>query len=181
MMGNKAGWLTLYSGIAGGADIILLPEMPYDIDRVCEAVERRAKRGSNFSIIAVAEGAMNVEEARMKRKDWMAKRAEQGFGATATNRIAQAVQKKTGMETRVCIPGHMQRGGSPSAYDRVLATEFGSYAAKLVEIERYGVTVAMVNGRVTQNRLADIAGKTRNVPEGCELLTVARRMGVNLG
>ena len=181
IMGNKAGWLTLYSGIAGGADIILLPEMPYDIDRVCEAVERRAKRGSNFSIIAVAEGAMNVEEARMKRKDWMAKRAEQGFGATATNRIAQAVQKKTGMETRVCIPGHMQRGGSPSAYDRVLATEFGSYAAKLVEIERYGVTVAMVNGRVTQNRLADIAGKTRNVPEGCELLTVARRMGVNLG
>ena len=114
---------------------------------------------------------MNVEEARMKRKDWMAKRAEQGFGATATNRIAQAVQKKTGMETRVCIP----------AYDRVLATEFGSYAAKLVEIERYGVTVAMVNGRVTQNRLADIAGKTRNVPEGCELLTVARRMGVSLG
>ena len=95
--------------------------------------------------------------------------------------IAQAVQKKTGMETRVCIPGHMQRGGSPSAYDRVLATEFGSYAAKLVEIERYGVTVAMVNGRVTQNRLADIAGKTRNVPEGCELLTVARRMGVSLG
>ena len=160
IMGNKAGWLTLYSGIAGGADIILLPEMPYDIDRVCEAVERRAKRGSNFSIIAVAEGAMNVEEARMKRKDWMAKRAEQGFGDTATN---------------------MQRGGSPSAYDRVLATEFGSYAAKLVEIERYGVTVAMVNGRVTQNRLADIAGKTRNVPEGCELLTVARRMGVSLG
>ena len=181
IMGNKAGWLTLYSGIAGGADIILLPEMPYDIDRVCEAVERRAKRGSNFSIIAVAEGAMNVEEARMKRKDWMAKRAEQGFGATATNRIAQAVQKKTGMETRVCIPGHMQRGGSPSAYDRVLATQFGSYAAKLVEVERYGVTVAMVNGRVTQNRLADIAGKTRNVPEGCELLTVARRMGVSLG
>ena len=181
IMGNKAGWLTLYSGIAGGADIILLPEMPYDIDRVCEAVERRAKRGSNFSIIAVAEGAMNVEEARMKRKDWMAKRAEQGFGATATNRIAQAVQKKTGMETRVCIPGHMQRGGSPSAYDRVLATQFGSYAAKLVEIEQYGVTVALVNNHVISNRLEDIAGKTRNIPEGCELLTVAKRMGISLG
>ena len=181
IMGNKAGWLTLYSGIAGGADIILLPEMPYDIDRVCDAVERRAKKGSNFSIIAVAEGAMNCEEARMKRKDWMAKRAEAGVGTTATNRIAQAVQKKTGMETRVCIPGHMQRGGSPSAYDRVLATQFGSYAAKLVEIERYGVTVAMVNRHVTENRLADIAGKTRNVPEGCELLTVARRMGISLG
>ena len=95
IMGNKAGWLTLYSGIAGGADIILLPELPYDIDRVCEAVERRAKKGSNFSILAVAEGAINTEEARMKRKDWMAKRAEAGLGTTATNRIAQAVQKKT--------------------------------------------------------------------------------------
>ena len=181
IMGNKAGWLTLYSGIAGGADIILLPEQPYDIDRVCSAVERRAKKGSNFSIIAVAEGAINCEEAGMKRKEWMAKRAEAGFGTTATNRIAQAVQKKTGMETRVCIPGHMQRGGSPSAYDRVLATQFGSYAAKLVEIERYGVTVAMVNRHVTENRLADIAGKTRNVPENCDLLTVARRMGISLG
>ena len=181
IMGNKAGWLTLYSGIAGGADIILLPEQPYDIDRVCDAVERRARKGSNFSIIAVAEGAINTEEAKMKRKEWMAKRAEAGHGITATNRIAAAVQKKTGMETRVCIPGHMQRGGSPSAYDRVLATEFGSYAAKLVEVERYGVTVAMVNNRVVANRLEDIAGKTRNVPEGCELLTVARRMGVSLG
>ena len=83
IMGNKAGWLTLYSGIAGGADIILLPELPYDIDRVCEAVERRAKKGSNFSILAVAEGAINTEEARMKRKDWMAKRAEAGLGTTA--------------------------------------------------------------------------------------------------
>ena len=102
IMGNKAGWLTLYAGIAGGADIILLPELPYDIDRVCAAVERRAKNGSNFSIIAVAEGALNAEEARMKRKEWTAKRAEAGFGATATNRIATAVQKKTGFETRVC-------------------------------------------------------------------------------
>ena len=181
IMGNKAGWLTLYAGIAGGADIILLPELPYDIDRVCAAVERRAKNGSNFSIIAVAEGALNAEEARMKRKEWSAKRAEAGFGATATNRIAAAVQKKTGMETRVCIPGHMQRGGSPSAYDRVLATQFGSYAAKLVDAERYGVTVAMVNNHVTENRLQDIAGLARDVPEGCELLAVARRMGISLG
>ena len=150
IMGNKAGWLTLYAGIAGGADIILIPELPYDIDRVCAAVERRAKNGSNFSIIAVAEGAMNAEEARMKRKEWAAKRAEAGFGATATNRIAAAIQKKTGLETRVCIPGHMQRGGTPCAYDRVLSTQFGSHAAKLVEAERYGVTVAMVNNRVVE-------------------------------
>ena len=181
IMGNKAGWLTLYAGIAGGADIILLPELPYDIDRVCAAVERRAKNGSNFSIIAVAEGALNAEEARMKRREWTAKRAEAGFGATATNRIATAIQNKTGFETRVCIPGHMQRGGTPCAYDRVLSTQFGSHAAKLVEAGRYGVTVAMVNGRVVENRLEDIAGKSRNIPESCDLLTVARRMGISLG
>ncbi|MCI2047562.1 MAG: 6-phosphofructokinase [Faecalibacterium sp.] len=181
IMGNKAGWLTLYSGIAGGADIILLPELPYSIDRVCAAVEKRAANGSNFSILAVAEGAMDCEEARQKRKDWMAKRMEAGTGATATNRIAAQIEQCTGAETRVCIPGHMQRGGSPSAYDRVLATQFGSYAAKLVEAEHYGVTVAMVNNHVTENRLADVAGKARNVPESCDLLAVARRMGISLG
>ena len=125
MMGKKGGLAEAVLRHCRGGGIILLPEQPYDIDRVCSAVERRAKKGSNFSIIAVAEGAINCEEAGMKRKEWMAKRAEAGFGTTATNRIAQAVQKKTGMETRVCIPGHMQRGGSPSAYDRVLATQFG--------------------------------------------------------
>ena len=167
IMGNKAGWLTLYSGIAGGADIILLPEQPYDIDRVCAAVERRARKGSNFSIIAVAEGAINTEEAKMKRKEWMAKRTEGRLRVTATNRIAATVQKKDWHgDPASASPGHMQRGGSPSAYDRVLATEFGSYAAKLVEVERYGVTVAMVNNRVVANRLEDIAGKTRKHPRG---------------
>ena len=180
IMGHKVGWLTLHAGIAGGADIILLPEQPYDIDRVCEAVERRAKRGSNFSIIAVAEGAMNVDEAKLKRKEWTAKRAEAGY-TTATNRIAKQVEELTGAETRICVPGHMQRGGSPSAYDRVLATQFGSYAAGLVADEHYGVTVAMVNRHVTANPLADIAGKTRGVPDDCDMLNVARSMGISLG
>ena len=180
LMGNKAGWLTLYAGIAGGADIILIPELPYSIDHVCAAVEKRAQKGKNFSILAVAEGVYDVEEARMKKKERAARRAA-ASETTATNRIARQIEQMTGFETRVCVPGHMQRGGSPSAYDRVLATQFGSYAAQLVEVERYGVTVAMVNRRVTENRLADIAGKTRNVPENCELLNVARRMGVCLG
>ena len=138
IMGNKAGWLTLYSGIAGGADIILLPELPY------------------------------------------AKRAEAGY-TTATARIAKQIEEMTGAETRICVPGHMQRGGSPSAYDRVLATQFGSYAAGLVADEHYGVTVAMVNRHVTANPLADIAGKTRGVPGDCDMLNVARAMGISLG
>ena len=180
IMGNKAGWLTLYSGIAGGADIILIPEHPYDIEKVADAVERRAKAGKNFSILAVAEGALSVEEAKMKRKEWTAKRAESGY-TTATNRIAKQVEAMTGAETRICVPGHMQRGGSPSAYDRVLATQFGAYAAGLVADEHYGVTVAMVSRNVTANPLIDIAGKTRNVPDDCAMLNVARSMGISLG
>ncbi len=180
IMGNKAGWLTLYSGIAGGADIILIPELPYNIDNVCQAIQKRTEEGKNFSILAVAEGAYDVSEAALKKKERAAKRAQAGE-RTATERIARQVQEATGIETRFCVPGHMQRGGSPSAYDRVLATEFGTYAAKLVEAEHYGVAVAMKNNIVTSNPLKDIAGKTKFVPETCDMLTVARRMGISLG
>ena len=180
LMGNKAGWLTLYAGIAGGADIILIPELPYSIENVCAAIEKRAAQGKSFSILAVAEGAMDVEESRMKRKERMAKRAEAGY-TTATNRIAKQIEELTGSEARVCVPGHMQRGGSPSPYDRVLATQFGTYAAKMVEDQIYGVTVAMQNNHVVANRLADIAGRTRLVPESHGMLEVARRMGLSLG
>ena len=180
IMGNKAGWLTLYSGIAGGADIILIPELPYSIENVITAVERRAKNGKNFSIVAVAEGVYDVEEARMKKKERAARRAEAGE-TTATARIARQIEELTGFESRICVPGHMQRGGSPSAYDRVLATQFGTYAAKLVEMEHYGVTVAMKNNHVTQNPLSEIAGKSHLVPESCDMLQVARRMGISLG
>lgn len=180
IMGNKAGWLTLYAGIAGGADIILIPEHPYDIEKVAAAVSRRAQAGKRFSILAVAEGALSTEEAKMKRKEWTAQRAKEGY-TTATNRIAKQIEAMTGAETRICVPGHMQRGGSPSAYDRVLATQFGTYAAGLVADEHYGVTVAMVNNRVCANPLADIAGKTRGVPDDCDMLNVARSMGISLG
>ena len=180
LMGNKAGWLTLYAGIAGGADIILIPEIPYAIENVCAAIEKRAKQGKSFSILAVAEGVYDVEEARMKKKERSARRAEEGY-TTATNRIAKQIEAMTGFETRVCVPGHMQRGGTPSPYDRVLATQFGAYAAKMVEDENYGITVAMKNNHVWANKLSDIAGKSRLVPEGHGMLEVARRMGISLG
>lgn len=180
IMGNKAGWLTLYSGIAGGADIILIPELPYNIENVCAAIQKRSEQGKTFSILAVAEGVYDVGEAAMKKKERAAARTAAGE-RTATNRIARQIEEATGFETRVCVPGHMQRGGSPSAYDRVLATEFGTYAAKLVEADHYGVAVAMKNNIVTENALKDIAGKTKLVPETCDMLTVARRMGVSLG
>lgn len=180
IMGNKAGWLTLYAGIAGGADIILIPEHPYDIQNVVKAIESRNKQGKTFSILAVAEGAYDVEEAALKKKERAARRTERGE-TTATARIAKQIEAATGFETRTAIPGHIQRGGSPSAYDRVLATQFGTYAAKLVEEEEYGVAVAMKNNIVTTNQLVDVAGKTKLVPDDCDMLTVARRMGISLG
>ena len=180
IMGNKAGWLTLYSGLAGGADVVLLPEIPYDIKQVAQVVETRAKSKKAFSIIAVAEGAMDKKEAKMKKKEREAYRQETGFDGVA-NRLARELSELVGVEARAVVPGHIQRGGSPSAYDRVLATQFGTYAARLVADDHFGVTVAMVNNHVTANPLVDIAGKTRGVPDDCDMLNVARSMGISLG
>lgn len=180
LMGNKAGWLTLYAGVAGGADVILLPEVPYDIDKVIEAVECRTPKKRNFAIICVAEGAMDKAEADMKRKARDAKRAEEAY-YSVSYRIAEQIQQSTGLETRVVVPGHYQRGGSPSPYDRVLATQFGAYAARLIMEENYGNTVAMRDGVVCHNALADIAGQKKNVPIDCDMMITARDMGVCFG
>ncbi len=180
LMGNKAGWLTLYAGIAGGADIILLPEMPYNLNNIIKAIERRYKEGKSFSIIAVAEGVYSKEESKLKRKEREEVRREKGI-ITATQTIATAIEDETGFETRVAVPGHIQRGGSPSPYDRVLATQFGTFAAKLVELEQYGTTVAMVNNVVTANLLTTIAGRKKLVPENDDMISVARRIGISLG
>ncbi len=180
LMGNKAGWLTLYSGIAGGADIILIPEMPYKLDNILQALEKRNQSGKSFSIVAVAEGCFDAEEAQMKRSEWQAIR-QANYCAGVSDKLAHQISENTGYETRVAVPGHIQRGGTPSAYDRLLATQFGTHAAKLVEKDQYGVTVAMKNGRVVSNKLEDVAGKTKLVTEDCDLINVARRMGVSLG
>lgn len=180
IMGNKAGWLTVNAGIAGGADVILIPEIPYDIDKVADAVSKRAQSGKGFSIIAVAEGAFDVEEAKMKKKERAKKRTELGM-ITATNRIATQIQQATGIDTRVCVPGHMLRGGSPSAYDRILATKFGVYAAELIKNDDYGKTVAMVNSKITANKLEDIAGLTKFVDPQGQIVTTAKNLGVSFG
>ena len=116
----------------------------------------------------------------MKKKERMAKRAEEGY-TTATNRIARQIEELTGFETRVCVPGHMQRGGSPAPYDRALATQFGSYAAKMVEDGNYGITVAMENSHVGENKLKDIAGVPKPVPKDDHVLITARNMGICMG
>jgi 6-phosphofructokinase 1 len=180
IMGNKAGHLTLNTGIAGGADIILIPEIPYDIEIVAKAVEKRGESGKSFSILAVAEGAFDVEEAKLKRKDRVKARAEKGI-TTATNSIAAAIQKQTGYETRVCVPGHILRGGSPNAFDRILCTELGAFAARLISEEKYGYTVATVNCKIVANKLEDIAGITKFVQPDGDLVMTAKKLGISFG
>lgn len=181
IMGNKVGWLTLWAGLAGGADILLLPEIPYDIDVVAGAVEERARQGKLFSIVAVAEGAMDKSEAALKRKIRMQQRLERGE-KTVTTRVARDLERLLGVEARTVVPGHIQRGGSPGAFDRVLSTQFGVYAADLIAKGIYGVTVAMDDHHVTHNPLSEVAGKTKFIdPENCQMIDVARSMGICLG
>ena len=180
LMGNKAGWLTLYAGIAGGADIILIPELPYTIENVCAAIERRAAQGKHFSILAVAEGAMDAKEARMKRKERLAKRAEQG-DTTATNRIAKQIEQMTGFEARVCVPGHMQRGGTPVPYDRVLSTRIGAHAADMIKNNEFGKLVVVKNNVITDIPLAESAGKLKYVDPQSDIVKEAKLIGISFG
>jgi len=180
IMGNKAGWLTLYSGVAGGADVILLPEIPYDIKEVAKAVGDRAKSKKAFSIVAVAEGALSKEEAKMKKKERAEYRASLPYDCIS-KRIAAQLQELAGVEARAVVPGHIQRGGSPSAYDRVLSTQFGVHAAELIRDEIYGVTVALDGNEIIHNKLSDIAGVPKPVPKDDHVLVTARNMGINLG
>ena len=180
IMGNKAGWLTLYSGLAGGADVVLLPEIPYDIKDVAKVVEARANSKKAFSILAVAEGSMDKKEAKMKRKERDALRQENGFHGIA-ERVAKELSELVGVEARAVVPGHIQRGGSPSAYDRVLATQFGVHAAQLIEKGEYGVSVALAGNTITHNPLNEIAGVPKLVPPDHQMVHVARDMGISFG
>lgn len=180
LMGHKAGWLTLYAGVAGGADVVLIPEIPYDINNVINAVEAREEMGKTFSIIAIAEGAMSKEEALLTKKQFRAKRTEENYPSIAY-RVAEKVVAATGFETRVCVPGHYQRGGSPSAYDRVLATRLGSYAAKMIKDDDYGKMVAIRNNEVTAIPLGEIAGKLKLVPANDQMVNVGKMVGISFG
>ena len=149
VMGHKVGWLTLHAGIAGGADIILIPEIPYDEEKVIEAIEKRAKQGKRFTVLAVAEGAISKEDAKLGKKELKKKMEEDKKKyPSVAYKVAKEIEKRTGQEIRVTVPGHTQRGGSPCPYDRVLSTRIGSYAAKLILEEDYGYMVGIVNNKM---------------------------------
>lgn len=180
LMGHKAGWLTLFSGIAGGADVVLIPEIPYSEERIFEALEERRRKGKEFSIIAVAEGAINKQESEMERKAFKQYREDMHY-QTVSYRLADQIHSEMGFETRVTIPGHQQRGGSPSAYDRVLATKLGAYAAKLIKEGRYGNTVSIVNNRLQATPLEYMASKLKLVTRDDELVKTGEAVGLTFG
>lgn len=180
VMGHKAGWLTLYSGMASGADIIIIPEIPYSIDSVVAEIKNREKKGKKFSILAVAEGAISADEAKMKKKELKKARQEMKY-PSISYRIADEIKEKTQNEVRVTVPGHFQRGGSPCPYDRFLATCFGTAAAKLVKKEHYGNMVALRNNEIVPVPLGEIAGKLKTVPPDCAEVQAAREVGICFG
>lgn len=182
VMGHKVGWLTLYAGIAGGADIILIPEIPYDIEKVAEAINKRKARGSEFTILAVAEGAVSKADSALPKKELKKKlEADSKKYPSVSYKIAKEIEEVTGMEIRVTVPGHTQRGGSPCPYDRVLSTRLGSSAAKLIMNKDYGYMVGIVNGKVKKVPLEDCAGKLKTVSPDAQEVQDAKRMGISFG
>ena len=180
VMGHKVGWLTLNAGMAGGADIILIPEIPYDINNVIEKIEERDKNGSRFTIIAVAEGAMSREDAALSKKDYR-KKMEQYPCPSVSYEVAAAIQQKTGREVRVTVPGHMQRGGSPCPYDRVFASRLGAEAGKLILENQYGFMVGYKNREIVRVPLADVAGRLKTIEPDATIVQEAKLLGISFG
>ena len=197
IMGHRSGWLALGAGIAGGADVILIPEIPYDVEHIAAAIKRRSSRGNNFSIVAVAEGAMSRDDARallaaekkLERAKTLHDKKEAKVEiatlevrhAGNTMRLAKHLEELTQLESRVTILGYVQRGGTPSAADRVLATRLGSAAADLIHDEHYGVMVAARGDGTEPVPLEKVAGKRTVVPTDHAWVKAARRVGTCLG
>ena len=197
IMGHRAGWLALGAGTAGGADVILIPEIPYNIQAVADAIKDRRKRGKHFSIVAVAEGAVSRQQAdelarlsegkaqaKKKKEKKRFKKELKKLEATlkhSTLNLSLELEKLTGLESRVTILGHIQRGGRPSSVDRLLATRLGTTAADLIDQHQYGVMVAIRGEGTEPVALADVAGKKKLVPLDHPQLLSARRVGTNFG
>ena len=180
LMGHKAGWLALYSGIAGGGDVILIPEIPYDIRSIGRHLKERFNQGSNFSIVVVAEGALSIEEDRMEKKERKKYRAET-VNPSIAYRVAREIEAETGLETKATVLGYVQRGGIPTAADRTLATSLGTAAAELLAHGKYGRMVALKGSEITSVDLSVPADKVRTVPRSHYMIDTALSVGTCFG
>ena len=180
IMGHKVGWLPLNAGMAGGADIILIPEIPYDIDKIAEKIKERHDRGASFTILAVAEGAISKKDAKLSKKEY-AKKLEESPYPSVSYEIAAKLTKKTGYDVRVTVPGHTQRGGAPCPYDRVFASRLGSEAGKLILKKEYGFMVGYKNREIVKVPLKDVAGKLKMVDPDASIIKEAKMLGISFG
>lgn len=180
IMGHKVGWITLYAGIAGGADVVLIPEIPYDIEKVVKALNERTKEGKRFSILAVAEGAVSKEVAALSKKERKKLEENPQFVSTAY-RLADELARQGIQDIRVAVPGHTQRGGSPCPYDRVLSSRLGAKAAQMIADKDYGKLVVLVNNEITAIPLEESAGKLKYVSPESDIIEQARTLGISFG
>ena len=180
VMGHKVGWLTLHAGIAGGADVILIPEIPYNIDSVIGAIEKRTEAGKRFSILAVAEGAISKEDAALSKKEYKEKLKNNPY-PSISYKIGAEIEERTGQEIRITVPGHTQRGGSPCAYDRVISSRLGAAAAKLILKEKYGYMVGFQGNEIVPVPLGEVAGKLKMVDPDSSIIKEAKKLGICFG
>jgi ATP-dependent phosphofructokinase / diphosphate-dependent phosphofructokinase len=197
LMGHRVGWLTLAAGIAGGADVILIPEIPYSVEQIAKAIRRRSQLGTNFSIVAIAEGALSREyaarfrEAKLRKSRARSEAALERVSAELadldqhhtgnTLRLSSELEKRTGLESRVSILGYVQRGGTPSAADRLLATRLGTACAELIQDRVFGVMVAARGDGAQPVPLDRVAGHRKEVPLDHPWIAAARAVGTSFG
>jgi 6-phosphofructokinase 1 len=197
IMGHNAGWLALGAGIAGGANVILIPEMPYDIHAVADAIRQRRLHGKNFSIVAIAEGALSTEEAaihqtaiqtkevaetKKDKKEARAKLNQLKVEQTDnTLHLTKQLEKLTGLESRLTILGHLQRGGTPSSADRLLASQLGTACVSIIREEQFGVMAAIHGHHVEPVPLENVVGKRKTVPPDHPWIETALSIGISLG
>lgn len=180
VMGRTAGWLALFAGIAGGGDVILLPEIPYRIDAIVRQVGARAKRGKHFTIVVVSEGARPVDGEVVVRQRVAGSPEPVRLGGVSQV-LAQQLEEATGIEARATVLGYLQRGGGPTAFDRYLATQFATRAVELIAARKFQRMVALRQGQIRDTSLTTAGGGPRLVPRQAPAITMARRIGTSFG
>ena len=179
VMGRYAGWIAVHAGISGGGDVILIPEIPFGYEHVCAKIAQREQEGKHFTLVVVAEGA------RERNHDYVTtgkagKDREVRLGGIGAV-VAAEIEKRTGKETRVCVLGHLQRGGAPTSFDRLLCTRFGARAVQLIAEEQYGCMVALKMPDIVPVKLTEAIGRLRTVPPNGDIVQTARALGISFG
>ncbi|MEW6007984.1 MAG: 6-phosphofructokinase [bacterium] len=179
-MGRYAGWIALNSGVSGGADIILIPEIPFNIDSICKKVKERYRGGKGFCIVVAAEGA-KPEAGGLFTKECKDKGRQEPILGGIAEHLAREIRERTGKETRALVLGHLQRGGTPTTFDRLIATRFGAHSIRLIQRKEFGRMVALRPPTVTSVSLDEAVGKMNLVSQDSDVIQTARDLGVSFG